>query len=111
MPRGELLDRLVKACSGEYAVQGRRANKLQCSNGVDDFSEMDFAVEDADLAPYAAHADALLDAFHLPERLAQMGAEGQKACLENFTWDNTVKRIVDGIDNCDTAPAGGGLRN
>jgi glycosyltransferase involved in cell wall biosynthesis len=56
-------------------------------------------------------ADALLEAFRLPERLAQMGAEGQKACLENFTWENTVKRIIDGIDNCNAAPAGVGFRN
>ena len=55
--------------------------------------------------------EGLLEAFRLPKRLAQMGAEGQENCLRHFTWGNTVRRIVEGIDNCGAAPAGVGLRN
>jgi len=57
-----------------------------------------FCIDDATPAGVAA---GLVEAFQKPDRLACMGAEGQDYCLRTFTWENTVKRIVEGIDNCD----------
>jgi glycosyltransferase involved in cell wall biosynthesis len=54
-----------------------------------------FCLEDATAE---AVAEALLDAFRDPDRLARMGAEGQEYCVRNFTWERTVQRIVDTID-------------
>jgi glycosyltransferase involved in cell wall biosynthesis len=42
-------------------------------------------------------ADAILDAFAHPERLRAMGEAGQRFCLDTFSWDNTVRRILDTI--------------
>ena len=95
----------LEALSCKTPVMGLNRNALP---EITQQGRFGFCINDATAQGVA---DALLDAFRLPERLAQMGAEGQKACLENFTWDNTVKRIVDGIDNCNDALAGGGLRN
>jgi glycosyltransferase involved in cell wall biosynthesis len=54
-----------------------------------------FCVNDA--TPDAV-AEALLKACSDPEGLARMGAEGQEYCLRQFTWEGTVKRILDVID-------------
>jgi glycosyltransferase involved in cell wall biosynthesis len=43
-------------------------------------------------------SDALLFAFSNPDRLASMGWSGQEYCLSEFTWEQTVSRIVDVID-------------
>ena len=43
-------------------------------------------------------ADALIEAYDHPDRLAEMGARGQAHCLERFDWAATVRRIVDAID-------------
>jgi glycosyltransferase involved in cell wall biosynthesis len=43
-------------------------------------------------------ADALVDAFAKPERLARMGKEGQEHCLATFTWAQVAQRILAGID-------------
>lgn len=56
-----------------------------------------FCLVDATPAGIAA---GLIDAFSDPVRLAQMGAEGQKFVVEHFTWENTVKRMLQVIDGC-----------
>ncbi len=54
-----------------------------------------FLVEDS--SPEAICAK-LLEAFASPRRLRQMGEDGQKYCLENFTWEKTVQSIVEVIN-------------
>lgn len=44
-----------------------------------------------------AVATALLRAFDNPDRLAEMGHEGQEHCLDHFTWDKTAERIVNAL--------------
>jgi glycosyltransferase involved in cell wall biosynthesis len=39
-------------------------------------------------------ADAILQAFSHPEKLREMGAMGQKYCLETFSWDQVAMKIV-----------------
>jgi glycosyltransferase involved in cell wall biosynthesis len=39
-------------------------------------------------------ADVLVEAYRNPARLAAMGAEGQSFCLERFTWEATVDRML-----------------
>lgn len=46
-----------------------------------------------------AIADAILNAFSDASRLRKMGIEGQKYCLENYTWEVVAKRILDKIEN------------
>ncbi len=42
----------------------------------------------------AACASALLQACADPEQLRQMAVAGQHYCLQNFTWENTVEKIL-----------------
>lgn len=46
-----------------------------------------------------AFAETLLKACEDPNRLQQMGTEGQKYCLENFTWEKTVDTMLSVIKN------------
>ncbi len=46
-----------------------------------------------------AFAETLLKACEDPEKLRQMGIEGQKYCLENFTWEKTVETMLSVIEN------------
>lgn len=46
-----------------------------------------------------AVAEKLLEAFSDLPRLHKMGIEGQEHCLQNFTWEKTVGRIVNVIDS------------
>lgn len=45
-----------------------------------------------------AIAEKILEAFADPGRLARMGEEGQRHCLETYSWDRTVDRIVNRIN-------------
>lgn len=67
-----------------------------------------FCLDDATPAGIAA---GLLEAFSNPERLAKMGNEGQRFCISQFTWENTVKRMVDVIDRCGGSAAENNRRN
>lgn len=40
-------------------------------------------------------ADTILKAFSEPEKLKQMGAEGQKYCLETFSWNLVASKIAE----------------
>lgn len=51
----------------------------------------------SDISPEGV-AKALLDAFETPGLLREMGLCGQKYTLDNFTWEATVRRMVDIID-------------
>ena len=42
----------------------------------------------------ASVANAILQAFSDPERLSQMGKNGQKYCLETFSWEKTSDKIL-----------------
>jgi glycosyltransferase involved in cell wall biosynthesis len=41
---------------------------------------------------------ALLDAFSDRARLERMGLEGQDYCLAHYTWERTIRRVVETID-------------
>ncbi|MDR2955253.1 MAG: glycosyltransferase family 4 protein [Prevotella sp.] len=42
-------------------------------------------------------ANTINNAFSKPELLKQMGIEGQKFCLDTFSWKNTVSKIINSI--------------
>lgn len=42
-------------------------------------------------------AQTIFKAFENPELLTKMGLAGQEYCLQNFSWENTTKKIVEGI--------------
>jgi glycosyltransferase involved in cell wall biosynthesis len=42
-------------------------------------------------------AAALVQAFADPQRLAEMGAQGQEHCLKHFTWEKTAQRIINEV--------------
>jgi glycosyltransferase involved in cell wall biosynthesis len=44
-------------------------------------------------------ANVILNLVSHPEKLAEMGKKGQEFCLNTFTWDNTVDRILNTLDN------------
>jgi glycosyltransferase involved in cell wall biosynthesis len=44
-------------------------------------------------------ADAILTAFSDLDKLARMGAEGQRACLERYSWESVAKKIENVILN------------
>jgi glycosyltransferase involved in cell wall biosynthesis len=46
-----------------------------------------------------AFAATLLKACEDPERLRKMGAEGQKYCLEKYTWEQTVETMLSVIEH------------
>jgi glycosyltransferase involved in cell wall biosynthesis len=52
-----------------------------------------------DNADPEALAKVILSAFSNPEKLSEMGKKGQEYCLNTFTWENTVDRIIQTIDN------------
>lgn len=54
-----------------------------------------FLMEEATPEAFAA---TLLKACEDPERLRQMGAEGQKYCLEKYTWEQTVETMLSVIE-------------
>jgi glycosyltransferase involved in cell wall biosynthesis len=49
-----------------------------------------------------AVAEALLEACSSPAHLAEMGRSGQQYCLETYSWEKTVTRILDQIDSSTT---------
>lgn len=52
-----------------------------------------------------AVAEALLEAFSDPNRLAEMGQAGQDYSVNHFTWENTARRIVEAIDRASPEPS------
>jgi glycosyltransferase involved in cell wall biosynthesis len=44
-------------------------------------------------------SEILIDAFRHPQKLAEIGKNGQKYCLENFSWHNTVSKIIQTIED------------
>jgi glycosyltransferase involved in cell wall biosynthesis len=50
-----------------------------------------FLIEEATPEAFAAN---LLKACEDPQRLRQMGLEGQQYCIQNFTWERTVEKIL-----------------
>lgn len=44
-------------------------------------------------------SEILIDAFSDTQRLEEMGIQGQDYCLKNFSWNNTVTKIVETIRN------------
>jgi glycosyltransferase involved in cell wall biosynthesis len=55
-----------------------------------------FAIDEADPA-MLAHA--LVEAFRNPERLKEMGEQGQRFCLSTFSWNKTVDRILEVVQS------------
>ncbi len=51
-----------------------------------------------DHADPEALANLLFKAFANPDALARMGQAGQQHCLSRYSWDATVKRVLDKID-------------
>ena len=60
-----------------------------------------FCLETAEPAEIA---DTLCRAFADPAALAAMGAAGQAFCLDTFTWEHTVRRIVETIARLESTP-------
>ncbi|MDD9148838.1 glycosyltransferase family 4 protein [Sporolactobacillus sp. CQH2019] len=54
-----------------------------------------FLINDADPKLLA---DTIIDAFSDIERLKRMGREGQKYCLNKYTWENVVDKIINEIE-------------
>ena len=46
----------------------------------------------------AVLGDAIVDAFRDPSRLHEMGAKAQAYCLQQFSWENTVSRMLSVIE-------------
>jgi len=82
----------LEALSCKTPVLGLNRNSLP---EITQRGRFGFCLDDATAGGVAT---ALLEAFRYPERLAKMGAEGQEYCLRRFTWEQTVKQIVDTID-------------
>jgi glycosyltransferase involved in cell wall biosynthesis len=60
------------------------------------FGRYGFGLDDASPEKLAK---ILLDAFDNPERLRLMGLEGQRYCLNTFSWRTTVGKILETIEN------------
>jgi len=88
----------LEALSCKTPVMGLNRNALP---EITQQGRFGFCLENA--TPDAV-ADALLEAFRDPLRLARMGAEGQEYCVQNFTWERTVQRIIETIDLEGTPP-------
>lgn len=95
----------LEALGCKTPVMGLHRNAVPEITGNGRFG---FCLVDATPAGVAA---GLIDAFSDPERLAKMGAEGQKFVDEHFTWENTVKRMLQVIDGCGKARAGNRAHN
>ena len=60
-----------------------------------------FCLETAEPAEIA---DTLCRAFDDPATLAEMGAAGQAYCLDTFTWERTIRLIVETIERLENTP-------
>ena len=89
----------LEALSCKTPVMGLNRNALP---EITQHGRFGFCLNDATAG---AVAEVLLDACSHPERLAQMGSDGQEYCLRSFTWERTVKRILETIDCCDPLPS------
>ncbi len=81
----------LEALACKMPILGLKRNSLPeiTRNG-----EFGFLVNSADPESIA---EAIIDAFSNTKRLEEMGENGQKYCVQNFSWDRTVKKIHDVI--------------
>ena len=61
---------------------------------ISDYGKYGFSIEEP--TPTLL-ANALVEAFNKPERLKEMGEQGQVYCLNQFSWDKTIGLIIDAI--------------
>jgi glycosyltransferase involved in cell wall biosynthesis len=78
----------LEAMSCKMPVMGLNRNSFPEISG---YGKYGFVIDDSD--PVAA-AKAMVDAFREPEKLKIMGETAQKYCLEEFTWEKVIDRIV-----------------
>ena len=62
---------------------------------LSNYGEFGFGLNEPDAEQLA---QTLNHAFENPDLLKKMGEAGQKYCMENFTWEVSVKKIVDKIN-------------
>jgi glycosyltransferase involved in cell wall biosynthesis len=62
---------------------------------ISDYGNFGFGLEDADPEKLAK---IILNAFENPEKLEEMGRKSQEYCLNKYSWNNTVSRIIQTIE-------------
>jgi glycosyltransferase involved in cell wall biosynthesis len=63
---------------------------------ISDYGNYGFGLDNADPAKLAK---IIVNAFENPEQLSEMGQKAQEYCLNKFTWNNTVSKIIKTIEN------------
>jgi glycosyltransferase involved in cell wall biosynthesis len=78
------------ACRTPVVALARNAGPEFCDNGMSGFL--------LDREDPEALAALMLEAFADPDRLARMGAHGQRMVRERYRWDRMMDQIIEGMD-------------
>jgi glycosyltransferase involved in cell wall biosynthesis len=83
----------LEAMACKMPIMGLNRNSFPELSGHGKYG---FAIDEADPA-MLAHA--LVEAFRNPDRLEEMGEQGQRFCLSAFSWNKTVDRILEVVQS------------
>lgn len=83
----------LEALACKMPIVGLNRNSFPEISG---YGEYGFALNDTDPVKLA---EILLNAFAEPQNLAVIGKRGQDYCLKEYTWQKTVKKIIETINN------------
>ncbi|HEX9510286.1 MAG TPA: glycosyltransferase family 4 protein [Puia sp.] len=83
----------LEALACKIPIVGLNRNSFPELSG---YGKYGFGLDNADAEDLAK---LILKAFDEPERLADMGEKAQEHCLNNFTWEHTVNKIIQTLEN------------
>lgn len=83
----------LEALSCKMPIVGLNRNAFPEISGNGEYG---FGINEADPIKLS---EILINAFSNPQKLAELGIKGQEYCLKNFSWSNTVSKIINTIEN------------
>lgn len=83
----------LEALSCKIPVVGLNRNSIP---EITQYGEYGFCINESNPIEIS---NVILKAYNNPLELQKMGEEGQKYCLANYNWENTVSKIIETIRN------------